>query len=101
MASRLELQTLLESVLGSDSVYFKPPPSIKMSYPCIVYNRSRIQTNYANNSPYYLKKRYMLTVIDRDPDSLIPDKVSMLDTASFDRQYTDNGLIHDVFTIYF
>lgn len=101
MPSRLELQTLLEALLGSDSVYFQPPPTIHMSYPCLVYQRSRIRTDHANNHPYSWQKEYMITVIDKDPDSIIPDEVAKLATASFDRHFTADGLNHDIFTIYF
>ena len=40
MASRLNLQDKLEEVLGSKQVYFQPPESLKLKYPCIVYSRS-------------------------------------------------------------
>ena len=36
---RLELQDLLETVLGSQYVYFQPPATLRMRYPCIVYAR--------------------------------------------------------------
>lgn len=101
MGSRLDLQTLLEVLLGSDSVYFQPPPSIQMSYPCIVYQRSNIRTDHANNTPYSLKKEYTITVIDPNPDSLIPDQIAMLSTADFSRHYTSDNLNHDVFTIFY
>lgn len=101
MGSRLDLQTLLESLLESDFVYFQPPPTIQMSYPCIVYTRSDIRTDYANNNPYGLKKEYTITVIDSNPDSLIPDKVANLPLSSFDRHYIADNLNHDIFTIYY
>ena len=37
MAPRLDLQKLLVELLGSDNVYFQPPPSVQMNYPAIVY----------------------------------------------------------------
>ena len=37
MASRLELQDTLETILESRNVYFNPPESIKMNYPAIIY----------------------------------------------------------------
>lgn len=101
MGSRLELQTLLENVLGSANVYFQPPSTINMSYPCIVYSRNRIRTDYANNNPYSLKKEYSITVIDANPDSVIPDKLATLQSCIFDRHYTADNLNHDVFTLYF
>jgi len=99
MGSRLALQTLLETLLGSTNVYFQPPSTFQMSYPCIVYNRSDIDTAFANNQPYKHEKTYTVTVIDDDPDSLIPDKVSALPRCSFDRSFKAEQLNHDVFTI--
>jgi hypothetical protein len=101
MGSRIELQTLLVSLLGSTDVYFQPPSTIQLTYPCIIYKRSDIKTKFANNSPYALKKEYTVTVIDKNPDSLIPDKVALLPECTFDRHFTADNLNHDVFTIYF
>lgn len=101
MAQRLELQALLKSLLGSDNVYFQPPPTVNMEYPAIVYNRDDVVIEFANNRPYKHKKRYQVTVIDPDPDSDIPDKIAELPLCSFDRFYTADNLNHDVFTLYF
>ena len=101
MASRLDLQSKLETLLGSSNVYFQPPPSFMLQYPCIIYNRSNIRTRFADNKPYLNRKQYSLTVIDRNPDSDIPDKVKQLETAVFDRHFTTDNLNHDVFNILF
>lgn len=101
MGLRANLQKILEDILGSDHVYFQPPETVKMKYPCIVYNLSSAQTDFADNQPYRYKKRYQITVIDRDPDSEIPDKIAMLPMCVFDRPYTANNLNHSVFYIYY
>lgn len=101
MAQRLDLQALLVETLGSANVYFQPPESVSMSYPAIVYSRDHISTQYADNDPYSLMKRYMITVIYSDPDSDIPDKVAKLPTAAFNRHFTTDNLHHDVFTLFF
>jgi hypothetical protein len=101
MGSRLALQTLFEGILGSESVYFQPPESIKLTYPCIIYQRSFIRTDYANNDPYSLKKEYTVTVIERDPDSTLPDQIAVLHTARHDRYYTADMLHHNVFTLFY
>lgn len=101
MGSRLELQSFLESVLGSRNVYFQPPESVKMKYPCVVYSCSGVDTIFANNYPYRHKKRYKVTVIDKNPDSDIPNKFARLQLCRFDRQYAVNNLNHFVFTLYF
>lgn len=101
MAPRLELHSLLKTVLGSDNVYFQPPPTLQMKYPCIVYSRDRVDTNFANNDPYKIEKRYQVTVIDPNPDSEIPDRVSRLRSCIFNRFYTADNLNHDVYTLFF
>ena len=99
MGQRLDFQTLLETLLGSENVYFQPPPGFMMSYPCIVYGRSNIRSKSADNSPYKLDKEYTVTVIDSNPDSVIPDQVAALPQAIFDRHFTSENLNHDVFSV--
>lgn len=99
MKTRLELHETLCDVLGSRNVYFQPPESIKMKYPAIVYSRSDISPTYADDTTYLTSKEYLITVIDKDPDSEIPDKLSKLPLCRFDRHYTADNLNHDVFTI--
>lgn len=101
MGDRLDLQTLLESISGVSKVYFQPPSTVNMVYPCIVYQRTDINIKHANNNPYSHKKGYTITVIDKNPDSTIPDRVGLLESANFDRRYVGDNLYHDVFTIYF
>lgn len=101
MAQRLELQTLLENLIGTRNVYFQPPANVMMTYPCIVYRRDFAESEFADNSPYRYTKRYQVTVIDRDPDSVIPDKVAVLPMCSFNRFFTADNLNHDVFNIFF
>lgn len=101
MASRLQLQSLLETLLGSKNVYFNPPESLKMQYPCIRYERSDIKNTSANNSIYKQDIQYTITVIDRHPDSEITKKVSMIPGIRFNRPYTSDNLHHDVFTLFF
>jgi hypothetical protein len=101
MGTRLELQTLLESILGSGNVYFQPPETIKMNYPCIIYKRNKDNTDFADNKPYNHTKRYSVTVVDRNPDSLVPDKIAMLPMCLFDRHLQVNGLNHYIYNLYY
>lgn len=101
MGTRAELQSLLETLLNSRNVYFQPPPTIQMKYPCIVYNLDDMDTKFADNNPYRVERRYSLTVIDKDPDSPIIDKVALLQKCIFDRHFVSDNLNHNVFIIYF
>lgn len=101
MAKRMLLQSQLSSLLGSDNVYFQPPPDFKMQYPCIVYQLEKIHSRVADNTIYGTERQYMLTVIDKDPDSTIPQKVAELPRCFHDRHFTTSNLNHDVFSIIF
>lgn len=101
MAQRLDLQDLLVTLLGSDNVYFQPPPTVKMDYPCIIYRRDNIDIVFADNSTYKNKRRYQVTVVDRDPDSNLIEKVAALPLCSYERFYTADNLNHDVFNLFF
>lgn len=99
MGSRLDFHTVLTGITGN--VYFQPPSNYAITYPCIIYSRENIDTAHADNNPYKLEKQYQVTVIDEDPDSVLPDTISNLPRSRFDRAYTSDGLHHTVFTIYF
>jgi hypothetical protein len=99
MASRLDLHDLLLTI--TDHAYFQPPSNIQMQYPCIRYERSNSWTTHADNRQYAHKKQYQVTVIDRDPDSELPDRVEALPYCSFDRSYVADGLNHYVYTLFF
>jgi hypothetical protein len=99
MGARTDLQDLLKTI--ADNVYFQPPPTIQLEYPCIIYKRERIKTKYAGNNLYNRVKAYQLMIIDRNPDSNLPEQVAELPMCSFDRFYTADNLNHDVYTIFF
>lgn len=99
MGSRLELHNMLKETLELDNVYFQPPPSLKMKYPCLIYERDRINTQFADNIPYQHNKSYRLTYIDRNPDTDIPDKIADLPMCVFDRNYVTDNLYHFSFRI--
>jgi hypothetical protein len=99
MGQRLQLHQLLETF--TTNVYFQPPTNVQLTYPCIVYTRDFADTKFADDIPYDHTKRYMITVIDRDPDSDIPDKVAAMPLSLFNRFYTVDNLNHDVYNVYF
>ena len=100
MVNRLDLQRALVDALGSKSVYFQPPESVKLQYPCIIYEESRGSTIQANDRNYIHRKAYAVLVIDRDPDSTIPDRVRDLPLCASGNPYKADNLNHLPFTIY-
>lgn len=97
---RYELQARLKQIC--DNVYFDPPENIRMSYPCIVYERSRGDHQYSNDKTYVFTNGYSLTVISANPDdSLRYQLIDVFPKMRFDRHYVADGLHHDVFTLYY
>lgn len=102
MASRLQLQDELELLLGSDNVYFQPPESLRMTYPCIRYELRGVQQFRADSRNYATHRSYTVTHIYRDPDKdLIQNFLDTFVMCDHDRHYTADGLNHDVYTIYY
>lgn len=100
MVQRADFHTMLEELLGTENVYFQPPVDKKMVYPCIRYELDDVDVEHADNIPWRTDKRYLVTVIDRDPDSAIPDKVAALPLCSFSRHYRASGLNYFVYNLF-
>ena len=101
MGSRIELQTILEDILGSRNVYYQPPANITLKFPAIVYSLSKIRHPYANNYKYLENRSYELTLIDPDPDSEYVNDILRLPHCEFDRLFKSDNLNHFTFTLYF
>lgn len=101
MADRLELQSLLEELLGSRNVYYMPPEGTKMKYDAIRYVKSNIRKDYANDGTYSMRDVYELTVIAKLPDHPVIKKLLALPYCSHNRHYVADNLNHDVLTIYY
>lgn len=101
MASRLELQERLESLLGNKHVYYQPPESIKMEYPAIVYSKSDIRSIPANDGKYSLFCCYEIIVISKRPDHPVIKELLKLPYCTYSRTYTSDNLNHDALYLYY
>lgn len=102
MEKRPQLHQELLNLLGSPNVYYQPPPTVQMKYPCIVYQRSTSDTTYADGYPYMVTFRYQLTYISRNPDDPMVEKLARaFPYIRIDRHFTSDNLNHDVFDLYY
>lgn len=99
MNTRYELQTALETLLGSRNVYFQPPANVSMKYPAIVYELSDIPASHADNIPYLISASFKITLIDKDPDSQYMYALMKLPNCRFNSFYRSDDLNHFAFTI--
>lgn len=101
------LHDILCDVLGSpfpdggSHCYFEAPSDDEMKYPCIKYNYADNLDDYADNSRYISFKRYVVTLIDEDPDSKIQERLISLPYCKLDRIFAKNGLSHFVYILYY
>lgn len=99
---RLQLQQELETLLNSRNVYFQPPETMKLKYPCVVYFKSNVSPRYANDKIYNKTQGYTLTVVDSDPDSEIPyDILNHFKYCRIDSYYRSENLNHTKLTLYY
>lgn len=84
-----------------ENVYYQPPASIKMKYPCFRYNLANIFAKEADNMGYIVLDRYTVIYITKDPDDEVPHRLlETIQKANYDRNYCLDGLYHHVFSIY-
>lgn len=100
---REAIQELLESVEGVKKVYYQPPESVKLKYPCIIYDMDSLNTKHADNSRYLSIPKFSITLIDFDPESEIQREILDLDGCriSFNRHFTSDNLHHWSYDLYY
>ena len=81
--------------------YYQPPANVKLNYPCIVYHRNAGHDIKADDIRYVGWNSYLVTVIEKVPDSDIPDIVQDSFPHSQSVNYFQNdNLYHSVIKIY-
>lgn len=98
------LHKILTSIKGVKKVYFQPPSTERLQYPCIIYSLNKIDTKYANGGRYLSVPSYNLILIDYDVESILQKKVLDLSGdchVRFDRYYTADNLNHWSYVLQF
>lgn len=102
MERRIEFRNKLSDVTGLQHLYFNPPETIKLEYPCITYQRQNGDSKYADDKLYRYIKSYTVTVIDKNPDSEIPRNIQeAFELCQFERFFVSDNLNHWVLRIYY
>ena len=101
---RLELNSILTRLLGSNNVYYQPPENLKIKYPAIIYHSNGAKTYRADNGPYMVCQRYTMTYITPDPDDEMINTIAKcyeLLGINYDRHYSKDGLNYEVYSFHF
>jgi hypothetical protein len=97
----VRIKAILEGILGSPNVWLQAPGADDMTYPAILFSEDFETVQHASNLPYFRSMRYMVTHIDTNPNSQVPDKLGALPNSRFVRRYVSNNLVHKIYNIYF
>lgn len=101
MAEWRDVQALLQKTAEIENVYFQPPSGYMMRYPAIVFTRKTPNKVFANDTAYFRKSCYEVTVIDPSPEGLIAEKVEQLPYCTPNQHFKNDNLNHDTFTLYY
>jgi hypothetical protein len=100
--NRLELRDVLSSIMEDSGeephLYFQPPETIKLEYPCMVYHLKTLTSRKANDKPYHKIIGFDITYITRSPASSVPSRMLSEQYMNFDRYYTSENLHHYAYT---
>lgn len=109
MRTRLDFDAYIKEVMGdSVHVYYQPPSNVtgvgtvvrkNMSYPALLYSVNDYNISSADNTNYKVQKEYSVTLVTKDPDDGLADKIAEIPTARHNREYISDGLYHSVFII--
>ena len=101
MDKRMQLQSELERLVGLN-VYFQPPATVQLKYPCVIYNLSSGNATYADNSVYTYTNRFELIFIYRKQNMEIVETVlRVFPMCTVSRVYIADNLYHYVFNLYY
>ena len=99
--TRVALDRILRTTLGTGNVYFDPPESFKLKYPCIMYSLEGNAEFHADDATYHRRKRYTMIYITQNADDPMAATLADLPYCRLSRAYTADGLWHYAFELYY
>ncbi len=102
MDKRIELHDKLTDLIGNRNVYFQPPASVQLSYPCVIYSLGVGDIKRADNSVYTYTNRYEIIFIYKRPNmEILEQMLSTFPMCSVSRVYVADNLNHYAFNLYY
>lgn len=92
----------MELLTFCPNVYYQPPESIKLTYPCIVYSEETPYVEPADNIKYKVNRRWQIMVITKDPENTLGWTIfNSLSHCTIGRIFNSNNLHHVSLSLYF
>lgn len=103
MDRRPELHQIFKSLFtnGQPHVYYQPPKDQSIVYDCIIYKLDDMPAVHANNFPYAWSHKYEVSIISRDPECPLRERVQELPTARMKTSFVKDNLHHFIFSLYY
>lgn len=102
MNNRLKLHDKLCELVGNTNVYFQPPASVQISYPCVIYRIGNGDAKHADNMVYSYTNSYEVMFIYKQPNIDIIERVlTTLPMCGVSRMYVADNLNHYTFNVYY
>ena len=102
MNRRLDLHEKLKNIIGNDNVYFQPPASVQLSYPCVIYSIGSGDAKHADGMVYSYINNYDLLFIFKKPNiEIIEQVLGVLPMCRMTRAYVADNLNHYAFSVYY
>ncbi len=99
-----DLRAQLYLIHDTENVYYDPPESIRMDFPCFRFELNNFDVSHADNKAYSKKPRWAVTYITRDIEEIEQVAEEMLEHfkyCNFDTSFRADNLEHAVFNLYF
>lgn len=97
---RLSLHSELVSLCNH--VYYNPPESLKLEYPCIVYAQEPPDVRKADNKRFIVTNKWQLVVISKDVDYDLAETIAEhFEKCAISRIYKADNLQHWSLTLYY
>lgn len=82
------------------NVYYQPPSSKTLQYPCIVFSRENVDQTYANDKIYFLRQNWQIKCISTDSEWDVPKRLlESMQFIEFDRTYPADNLYHTILNL--
>ena len=99
-----QLRDQLYLINNTENVYYNPPESIHMIFPCFRFVENNTYAMRADNKAYLKKTRWVITYISTDEECVEKIRDEMLEhfmMCEHETVFKADNLIHLVFNLYF
>ena len=107
MANTLKWENLRDELYSLDiteNVYYNPPTSVRMNFPCFRFVENNTYSIRADNKAYNNTRRWVITYITTDEEAVEMVINKMLEhfmMCGNETIYKADNLVHIVFNLYF